>query len=451
MNKSKLLDWKNDRLSSLLFVIAISLIIYMPLHVFIAQSASLLTGGLEVWKAAKDVFVVLLVPLMIYLSYRRSLFANKTFRWLIILGGIYALLHALFVAFDNNDDTYSAIVASVYNTRIFGYLLLGYLVGTAKNGKTYLKYLLTGAVLIAFVVALFGVLQYFLPSDLLTNVGYSLERGVKPLFFIDDRPELPRVMSTLKDPNSLGAYLILPILAVGFALFSKGANKKLFVRPFRKGTLAVFLGIMVSALILTFSRGALLGLILSIITLLCIVTGERVTSYLKKYYIFLIAFIFLVSFFIFQIRNSAIVQDYIFHAAVSTNQEDPNEKRVTLLQDSIYEVIDQPTGYGPGTAGLVSINNPQGGVLTENYYVQIAYEVGWLGIILFVAILSIITYQLSKICRKSPASAMLLSALVAYLFYSLLIHLWSNEAVALQWWLLTGVMLGITLNPKGAK
>jgi O-antigen ligase len=258
-------------------------------------------------------------------------------------------------------------------------------------------------------------------------------------------------MSTLKDPNSLGAYLILPILAVGFALFNKDANKKLFVRPFRKGTLAVFLGVIVSALILTFSRGALLGLILSIITLLCIVTGERVTSYLKKYYIFLIAFIFLVSFFIFQIRNSAIVQDYIFHAAVSTNQEDPNEKRVTLLQDSIYEVIDQPTGYGPGTAGLVSINNPQGGVLTENYYVQIAYEVGWLGIILFVAILSIITYQLSKICRKSPASEMLLSALVAYLFYSLLIHLWSNEAVALQWWLLTGVMLGITLNPKGAK
>jgi O-antigen ligase len=201
--------------------------------------------------------------------------------------------------------------------------------------------------------------------------------------------------------------------------------------------------LMLLALFFTFSRGALLGLILSIITLLCIVTGERAIAYLKKYLIFLIAFIFLVSFFIFQIRNSAIVQDYIFHAAVSTNQEDPNEKRVTLLQDSIYEVVDQPTGYGPGTAGLVSINNPQGGVLTENYYVQIAYEVGWLGIILFVAALSVIAYQLLRFARKSPASAVLLASLVTYLFYSLLIHLWSNEAIALQWWLLTGAALGL--------
>jgi hypothetical protein len=30
----------------------------MPLHVFIAQSASLLTGGIGAWKAAKDIFVI---------------------------------------------------------------------------------------------------------------------------------------------------------------------------------------------------------------------------------------------------------------------------------------------------------------------------------------------------------------------------------------------------------
>jgi hypothetical protein len=442
---------KTDKITTALFIIACAFIVYMPLHVFIAQSASLVTGGIDYWKAAKDILIVVLVPLMLFLSYRKGLFKDKAFRYLMILGGAYALIHGLFVLFDSNDDTYSAIVGSVYNTRLLGYLLLGYLVGSAKNGKLYLKYLLTLAVLIAAAVSVFGVFQYFLPPDLLTNVGYSLERGVKPLFFIDDRPELPRVMSTLKDPNSLGAYLILPILLTGFALARKEVNEKLFVRPFRREVLVVMLGFMLGALFFSFSRGALLGLGLSVVTLLSIVMGERAVSYLKKYWVFLIAFIFLVTFFLFQVRNTAIVQDYVFHAAVSTDQEDPNEKRVTLVQDAIDDIVETPEGAGPGSAGLVSITNPQGGVLTENYYLQIAYEVGWLGVVLFIAILSIIIFKLAKIARKDTVAAVLLSSLVAYLFYSLLIHLWSNETVALQWWLLTGVVLGTFISVKTQK
>jgi hypothetical protein len=423
----------------------------MPLHVFIAQSASLVTGGLEVWKAAKDVFLVLLVPFLLYLSYRLGLFQNKTFRWLMILGGLYTLIHGVFVVFDSSDDTYSAIVGSVYNTRLLGYLLLGYLVGSAKEGEKYLKYLLTAVVLIASVVALFGVLQYFLPSDLLTNVGYSLERGVKPLFFIDDRPELPRVMSTLKDPNSLGAYLIIPILLVGFSLVKNSVNEQLFIRPLRREVMLGMLWVMLLALILTFSRGALLGLFISIITLLCIVTGERAWVWIKKYWylVLIIISIFVIS--VVALRNTAIVQDYVFHAAVSTDQEDPNEKRVILVQDAIDDIVDTPEGSGPGSAGLVAITNPKGGILTENYYLQIAYEVGWLGFALFVAILSITAYQLSKMASKSPVAAVLLSALMAYLFYALLIHLWSNEALALQWWILTGVVLGVMVKPNNHK
>jgi hypothetical protein len=306
-------------------------------------------------------------------------------------------------------------------------------------------------VLIASVVALFGVLQYFLPSDLLTNVGYSLERGVKPLFFIDDRPELPRVMSTLKDPNSLGAYLIIPILLVGFSLVKNSVNEQLFIRPLRREVMLGMLWVMLLALILTFSRGALLGLFISIITLLCIVTGERAWVWIKKYWylVLIIISIFVIS--VVALRNTAIVQDYVFHAAVSTDQEDPNEKRVILVQDAIDDIVDTPEGSGPGSAGLVAITNPKGGILTENYYLQIAYEVGWLGFALFVAILSITAYQLSKMASKSPVAAVLLSALMAYLFYALLIHLWSNEALALQWWILTGVVLGVMVKPNNHK
>jgi hypothetical protein len=146
-----------------------------------------------------------------------------------------------------------------------------------------------------------------------------------------------------------------------------------------------------------------------------------------------------------------LIQDYVFHAAVSTDQEDPNEKRITLVQDAIDDIVATPEGSGPGSAGLVAITNPQGGVLTENYYLQIAYEVGWLGVLIFIAIVFILALQLLRLSRKSPAAAVMFSALVAYLFYSLLIHLWSNEAIALQWWLLTGVVLGVSLSKTQRK
>jgi hypothetical protein len=144
-------------------------------------------------------------------------------------------------------------------------------------------------------------------------------------------------------------------------------------------------------------------------------------------------------------QDSYLVQNVIFHADESTVLADPNELRVSLTRDAVEKIIKTPEGSGPGSAGLVSINNPKGGVLTENYYLQVAYEVGWLGIVLFLSILLIIIHQLLTLSHNNPVAAVLLSALVGYLIYSLLIHLWSNEALALQWWLLTGIVLGTTL------
>ncbi|MCA9328755.1 O-antigen ligase family protein [Candidatus Saccharibacteria bacterium] len=387
----KLKEHLSDRF---LFYLALVLVVYMPLHVFIVQSASLVTGGIEVWKAAKDVLVFLLLPFLVWLAYRRGLFANKLFRTLFILSALYGLLHGLFLVLDKNDDTGSALVASVYNTRLFVYMLLGWLVSTAKNGEKYLRVLLTAAVIIASIVALFGVLQYFLPHDLLTHVGYSLERGVKPMFFIDDKPDLPRVMSTLKDPNSFGAYLILPILLTGYAFVKKQVNEKLFIRPFRQGTLGVMLALQITALFLTFSRGAVLGLALSIITILSIATGQRTLRILKKYGVLLVGIFVIFGFLGFLAKDTYLVQNVIFHADESTVLEDPNELRVSLTQKATEEILEEPVGHGPGTAGLVAISNPKGGVLTENYYLQIAYEVGWGGLALLITILSIVTVRL---------------------------------------------------------
>lgn len=441
--------------SDTIFYFALAFLIYMPLHVFIVQSASLLTGGLEIWKAAKDVLLFVIIPFLLYMSYRRGLFQDKTFRWLVILAALYGLLHGLFLVLDKGDDTHSALVGSVYNTRLFGFMLLGYLVGTSKEAGKHTRYLLTAAIFIAFIVALFGVMQYFLPKDTLEHAGYTLERGVKPLFFIDDKPDLPRIMSTLKDPNSLGAYLIIPILLTGLSCMKQGANRAFFVRPLRREVLGIMCVVMIAALFLTFSRGALAGLAISSVTILFIVTGDRALSFIKKNAIFMIILLLLFLGGLILLKDNYIVQNTIFHADESTIEADPNEKRLAFSQQALDKIAEVPQGHGPGTAGLVSITNPKGGFLTENYYLQVAYEVGWLGIIIFVTILSIVMVKLFNLSaikgEERFLPAVLFSALLAYLFYSLLIHLWSNEAVALQWWLLAGVSLGFTAFKNRSK
>lgn len=428
------------------------LIIYMPLHVFVSTYVSTFTGGLDVWKAAKDVVFFAGLPLLLYASWRRALFANKTFRMLAVLGGAYALLHGLFLLFDSDDHVLSTITASVFNTRLLGYLLLGYLVGTMRSGRLYLRYLLTATVIIASLVALFGVLQYMvLPHDFLVDFGYEVERGVRPLFFIDDKPDLPRVMSTLKDPNSFGAYLIMPILFTALALFKQKANSQLFARPFRRSILALMLSVQSIALILTFSRGALLALFVSLFVFSILSYGQQLLTMLKKLWIPAAIFIALCSLLFAQFSDTYVFENLVFHADESTVVADPNEKRLEFAADAVGDIVDQPLGHGPGTAGLVAISNPNGGVLTENYYLQIAYEVGWLGLIMFVAILFIVAQQLYFSALRSQLSTLLLASLAGYLFYSLLIHLWSNEAIALQWWLLSGTALGLAAGEKRSK
>ena len=210
-----------QRAEKLAYYFAMALIIYMPLHIFLAQSISSLTGGLEVWKAAKDVILVLAVFPLLFLSYKQGSFKNLFFKRFILLGACYAALYVLFLLFDKNSDTKAAITGAVYNCRILGYFLLGYVVATSQNSNVYVKSLLKTLLIMCLIVASFGVLQYFLPKDFLTHFGYSLQRGVKPMFFIDDKPDFPRVMSTLRDPNSLGAFLALPITYAVYFLYIK--------------------------------------------------------------------------------------------------------------------------------------------------------------------------------------------------------------------------------------
>jgi len=414
------------------------LLAYMPFHIFLTQSLSLLTGGLSAWKVAKDVFLGLAVLLTIYLVFANKK-QNKIFTVLTVLAIAYGLQHLLIWFMHPEIYRPTAILGTVYNTRVVLFAVLG--MGAALLAPNYItqKRVIKLVVIAGTIVAALGVIQYFLPKDILTNFGYSVARGVKPAFFIDDKVNLPRIMSTIRDPNSLAVYLLVPICLTISLLFTEKKAKQLYI-----GALCL----QVLALFLTFSRGGWLGAVIAVSALLALHFRSWIHKHIKIISISLALGILLLGIGGYVLRDQYVVQNLILHSDESTKaSEDSNALHIRLAKEGAIASFKTPKGHGPGTAGIVSIQNPSGGVLTENYYVQISYEVGIIGLGLFLSIWGYIIYLLHK--QKGILASSLMASAIAYLALSMLMHLWTNEAVAAQWWILSGIALALPIiKPK---
>ena len=417
------------------------LLAYMPFHIFLAQSLSLSTGGLDVWKVAKDfVTIFLLVFAIVFALYSQKLRDNKIFIITFILAIVYGLLHFLTYIFSKQTSLSVAMLAATYNNRLFWYFLIAFVGVRLVKDKNIDVRVIKLILAISTLVCLVGLLQWFLPKDILTHIGYSIERGVKPNFFINDDINYPRIMSTIRDPNSLGAFLILPTLLLA-SLYGK-------VKKERKRLIAGLLLLHALILILTFSRAAWVGIIISGLTLLIISNKKKASFLLKQYWMILVALIILFGVGLYSQRQSYFVRSMVFRIDDKNKATDPDSDQlhVYFIEKGVNGVIQKPMGYGPGTAGIVSIQNENGGTLTENYYIQIAHEVGVFGLLIFVMAWGYVVKLLVQ--AKSVLGTTLVASACAYAVMAMVMHLWSNEAVAAQWWLLAGAIIGINYNKK---
>ncbi len=407
----------------------------MPFHVFLVQSLSLLTGGLDIWKVAKDVFLAL-VTLFVICSVWGTGRATRLFKVLLGISAAYAMLHVVLWLVHPDIYRQSALVGLTYNVRLPAFLMLGYGAALLKPDLLERRTISKLVVSVALAVTMLGIIQYFLPKDTLTHLGYSVQRGVKPNFFIDDNPLFPRIMSTLRDPNSLGAYLIVPIaMATAWYLRSQNVRSRLL--------LGGAVGLAMIAEFLTYSRSALAVAVMTI-ALVCWWHYREVSIRLmKRFWPLLIIFVLLAGFGVYSQRHNKQITGVVTHTTdKQVGEYDSNEYHVLFVKRGLEGIVHNPVGHGPGTAGLASIQNPKGSFLTENYYIQIGYEVGVVGLALFIA-LNVVVWKYLWQSRRSLLSVALLASAVAYVGMNMLLHTWSNEAVACQWWLLAGMAIAV--------
>lgn len=416
----------------------------MPLHIFLSTWAGTSLGALEAAKIAKDVVLVAGLSLALAASVRQPWFRDLVKDRLLWLIGAYGLL-TLVLAVAHPTHQEAEVVGVVYNLRFFLFFIYGLLITRLFDAQKLRQAALKIVLVVGSVVVLFGLLQYLvLPHDLLRHVGYSREHGVVPMFFIDDKPDLPRVMSTIRDPNSLGSYLIIigPLAAGAFLAAKKGINKWLLA------------GLLVATLVcvgLTFSRSAWLGFALALVSFVFLASHkfkQALVRRKKQLAIICAAAVVLMIGSLFAFRNTYFVQNVIIHADDSTELEDPNQLRVRFFRESLKEIASNPLGTGPGTAGLASIRDPSRTELNENYYLQIASEAGILGLALFLTILVMVALRLYKIHRDSPIATAILASFIGLALTNFLVHIWSNEAVAYTWWGLAGLWIGTRISKK---
>jgi hypothetical protein len=410
----------------------LALLAYMPFHIFLAQWLSTFTGGLDIWKGAKDAltFALLLVAVGLVAIYSKN--TPRAYWYLTAAGAVYGLIHVATYEINKDTSLQVAALATAYNCRLLAYAIIGFSAVLLTPEKLQPRKLIKLILIISTVVCVIGLLQYILPKDLMTHFGYSVERGVKPAFFINDDTDFPRIMSTIRDPNSLGAYLLLPIMLL-VSLLAKRPQGKTLIRG--------LLGLHLLVLYLSFSRAALGGLVIMLGVYAFISHRQKVLAAVKRFWPLLLVAVLFTGVVAYSIKDTKLYRSVVLRADDKNPVEDLDSDELHLFyaQEGLSGVVEKPLGYGPGTAGIVSIQNPDNGLLTENYYVQIAHEVGVLGLVLFTAVWAYIVLLLWRAGTLLSRSLVFVS--VAYAVMAVVMHLWSNEAIAAQWWLLVGMVL----------
>ncbi len=135
------------------------------------------------------------------------------------------------------------------SARFISYIFMYFIIKYEFNNKKQINILLKCYIFISFVLSCIGIVQYF--------TGFALAETFKRTYEFGGSI---RIASTLSNPNAYGAYLILIIFPViMLSIYEKNKNKKIVY---------ILLSILViTNLLMTFSRNALLGFALGLLVL----------------------------------------------------------------------------------------------------------------------------------------------------------------------------------------
>ena len=241
------------------------------------------------------------------------------------------------------------------------FLLFSIVLLNAIENKTQLDVMMILLVCVGILVAFYGFYQFMYP-DRFSGVWHDKE------MFEDIRF---RVYSTLGNPNVLGEYFLL-IIPIAFAYFLN--TKHWFFKLFFLGSC----GVMMLCLILTYSRGCYVGILVAM--------GLFLVMLDRRFILLAVLGLFMLPF----VLPETIINRFL---SIGNMADSSTSYRVYIWLGTIAMLKDYwMCGIGPGTEAFNQVYpayafNSISAPHSHNLYLQIICDAGVVGILLFAGVI----------------------------------------------------------------
>ncbi len=405
------------------------LLVLMPFHAAIVTIAGNYLPYKLLLQGWKEFLIFIIGLFCIYAIYKdKSLLKFHLINKLAIFLVVFSLIISVLSYSDLN-----ALLAGIKTNII---VLILFLEAQILSSKFSFDKLFKIVMIPACIVAIIAILQPVLfKPEIIERFGYNTNSIISGQF-VESSTSSIRVFSTLGGPNQLGAYLIIP-----FALVFTRAIKTKRVEWF---LMSAFFLIPVY---LTYSRSAWLGLIISAATVLTLQFKPK-TQLIVGVSLFL-----LLGVIGFSIYSKGVCKYFskpvtlLIHGDCNAGSLGGSDMiRINSINSGIQAIKHQPLGSGLGAAGPASFygKNP---LIVENWYLQIAIEIGIVGLIGYLLFIILIMRRLYLLRNSNQNEAILTTALFATIcglaITSLFLHTLADSTLSI----ILFALLGITIGP----
>ncbi len=326
-------------------------------------------------------------------------------KWVALYGAIYVFATCTSVSL--SGSLFVGMISVCF-------LLFYFVVITSIRSWSSLRRLMLLLVLVSLPVVLYGFWQYLHPDNYIST-WVDTDMFTSITF---------RVYSTLANPNVLGTYFLLVIpFAVAFFLTSPGIVKKLFF--------ALLCGLLLLCLIVTYSRGCYLGLLLAAAVFLVLLDRR-----------FLLLGVVLLLFSPLYLPETILTR----FTSIGNMADSSTSYRVYIWYGTLRMLKDYWfCGIGPGQTAFnmvyplyaySAVTAPH----AHNLFLQIACDTGVVGLGVFLTmLLSTVRSLFTALKRTVHREARIfqiaaLSALAGYLLESMTDYTFYNYRVMLLFW-----------------
>lgn len=421
--------------ASLLIIVALPF--HVVLYSLLLAHATPLAGPFRDWKEALVVVMTIAAAGLALAEPRlRRQLIRQPEAWLI---AAFVLLNLGFGLI--TPDRSAAVLAIKINVVFLLLFLATWVAAWLRPQLVNTRTLLWCYLVPAAVVGLFGLAQlWWLPAHFLTHLGYGTgPNQIAPIEFVQNSTIL-RVQSFLFGPNQFGSYLALPIILVAWLL----------TRCRRWTTLAPLAGLELILLVNLYgsqSRGSWLGVAVGLVALGWLqLRGVWRAGLTVAFVAAAVAFVLLLPSLSHGRFSAQILHDT---TAGATGASSSNLLHLDRLRTGWTELVHHPLGQNLAVVGRAS-DLVGDSFYTENFYLQLADQMGWEGAALFVAIVILVGIRLYQAINYQPLALPFLAALIGISVMNFLAHTWSDGATALLWWGGAGLIAGAAAQKQAA-